>query len=59
MKTTTEKQNILLILANADDTIRSQGFYWTEKEAMTAAQRAGGFYTIRNVESGKLIAAEW
>jgi hypothetical protein len=59
MTTTTEKQNILLTLTKADGTIRSQGFYWTDKEAMSAAQRAGGFFTIRNVETGKLIAAEW
>jgi len=52
-------QNILLTATNADNSIRTQSYYWTAEEAISAACRIGGFYTIRNVETGVLIEAQW
>jgi len=57
--TKSETQNILLTATNADDSIRTQACYWTTEEAISASQQIGGFYTIRNVETGKLIEAQW
>jgi hypothetical protein len=57
--TKSETQNIHLTLTHADGTIRSQGYYWTAKEAIAAARRAGGFYEVRNSDTGKLIEAQW
>jgi len=57
--TKSETQNILLVVTNADGSIRSQGYYWTSKEAIAAAQRCGGFYEVRNTDTGKLIEAQW
>jgi hypothetical protein len=57
--TKSETQNILLVLTKADGTIRSQGYYWSEQEAIAAARKAGGFYAVRNTDTGKLIEAQW
>jgi hypothetical protein len=57
--TKSETQNILLVLTNADGTPRSQGYYWSAKEAIAAARNAGGFYTVRNTDTGELVAAQW
>jgi len=57
--TKSETQNILLTATNSDDSVRTQSYYWTTEEAISAASRIGGFYTIRNVETGKLIEAQW
>ena len=57
--TKSETQNILLVITKADGTIRSQGYYWSAQEAIAAAQKSGGFYTVRNTDTGKLIEAQW
>jgi hypothetical protein len=57
--TKSETQNIHLKITNADGSIRSQGYYWTSKEAIAAAQCSGGFYEVTNTDTGKLIEAQW
>ena len=57
--TKSETQNILLVITEADGTIRSQAYYWSAQEAIAASKKSGGFYTVRNTDTGKLIEAQW
>ena len=54
-----ETQSILLVITNADETISSQGYYWSAQEAIRAARNSGKYYTVRNTDTGKLIEAQW
>ncbi len=54
-----EAKNFLLIITNIDELVLVNQTYASAKEAISAARKINGFYTVHDTSTGKLIEAQW
>ena len=54
-----ETKSFLLIITDVNESVLVNETYASAKEAISAARKIGGFYTIHDTSTGKLVEAQW